>query len=67
MLLMKSKTSAGEMAQCLRSLAVLPEDLDLVPSVYMVAHNGNYNSLLAYLCSAYTWYRYIHANKNPYT
>ena len=30
---------AGEMAQWLRALAVLPEVLSLIPSIYMVAHN----------------------------
>ena len=29
---------AGEMAQCLRALTVLPEDLSSIPSNHMVAH-----------------------------
>jgi hypothetical protein len=29
---------AGEMAQWLRALAVLPEALDSIPSTYMAAH-----------------------------
>lgn len=28
---------AGELAQCLRGLAALVEDLDLIPSIHMVA------------------------------
>ena len=31
--------AAGEMAQSFRALAPLPEDLNSVPSTYMVAHN----------------------------
>jgi hypothetical protein len=31
---------AGEMVQWLRELTALPEDLGLIPSTYMVAHNG---------------------------
>jgi hypothetical protein len=30
---------AGEMAQCLRALAALAEDLGPIPSNHMVAHN----------------------------
>jgi hypothetical protein len=35
----KKKTGAGEMAQQLRALAVLPEVLSSIPSNHMVAHN----------------------------
>jgi hypothetical protein len=33
------KTGAGELAQWLRALTALPEDLELILSNHMVAHN----------------------------
>jgi hypothetical protein len=37
--LLKKKVEAGEMAQWLRALTVLPEVLISIPSNHMVAHN----------------------------
>ena len=37
---------AGEMAQWLRALTVLPEDLGLIPSTHKAAHNYPQHPLL---------------------
>ena len=37
-------TRVGEMAQWLRTLAALPEDLDSIPSAHIAAHNHLYPS-----------------------
>jgi hypothetical protein len=37
---LNSVTRAGEMAQWLRALDDIPEDLSLVSNTHMVAHNG---------------------------
>jgi hypothetical protein len=36
----KNKREAGEMAQRLRALAALPEDLGSIPNTHMAAHNS---------------------------
>jgi hypothetical protein len=41
-MLLKDKPWAGEMAQRLRALTALPEDLSSIPSNHMVAHNHLY-------------------------
>jgi hypothetical protein len=41
---MKKKCRAGGMAQQLRALAALPEDLVSIPNTHMAAHNCNSSS-----------------------
>lgn len=62
----KSELEAGEMTQCLRALAALPEALGLVPRTQGAAHShaGHLmlsSSLLGH--QAYTWYTDAHAVK----
>lgn len=35
----KGNSGAGERAQQLRALTAFPEDLDLIPSIYVLAYN----------------------------
>lgn len=42
--IIKIKIGVGEIAQQLRELIILPEDLGSIPSTHMVAHNPPVNS-----------------------
>jgi hypothetical protein len=44
-ILEKEKNQATEMPQWLRAVTALPEDLGLIPSTYMVAHNHSCTSI----------------------
>ena len=46
----KGGVGAGEMAQWLRALTVLPEVLSSIPSNHMVAHNHSNGNLMSSLC-----------------
>jgi len=56
-------------AQQLRALAAVPEDLSLIPTVYMVAYKHLYlwfrQICILHWHQAHMWYIDIHAGKAP--